>query len=99
MQEKKILWEEQPSFVRWNRIKALRRARKMTRLDLALESGVSTTYIQNIEHGLDNGVSLEIREKIAAALDVPVNAIFPVRMQGMTVIETGEKLTPAKSKK
>ena len=99
MSEKVIQWAEVPSFIIWNRIKQLRKNRKMTRWDLALKSGVSTNYIQQIEYGLDNGVSDEIKKKIAVALEVPVNAIFPVRVQGMTVIKTGEKLKAAKPKK
>lgn len=98
MQEKKILWEPRPSFVVWNRLRALRRVRKMSRLELAARSGVSTTYIQNIEGGIDNGVSIEIREKLAAVLDVPINAIFPVTCEGMVVVSTGEKLKAAKKK-
>lgn len=96
---KQILWEEVPSFVVWNRVKALRKARKMNRYQLSIESGVSTPYLQQIEAGADNGVSEEYKKKIADALKVAVKDVFPVRVQGMTVIETGEKLKAAKPKK
>jgi len=98
MPDKKIEWIEQPSFVLWNRCKAIRKMRKMTRTELSIKSGASIAYLGMIESGVDNGVSEEYKKKIAAALNVPVNAIFPVRVQGMTVIKTGEKLKAAKKK-
>ena len=99
MPEKIIQWQEMPNFVIWNRLKQIRKNRKMTRWDLSLESGVSSNYLQQIEHGIDGGVSDEIQTKIAKALDLPVDQIFPTRCQGMVVLATGEKLAAAKPKK
>ena len=96
---KYIQWQEMPDFVIWNRLKHIRKNRKMTRAALAIESGVSMTYLTTIEQGLDNGVSEVIQGRIAAALNVPVNAIFPVRVKGMIILKTGERLTAAKPKK
>lgn len=57
------------------RIKFLRKERKWSQEDLALESDVNKNYISDLENGRRNP-SLEILEKIAIAFNISLSELF-----------------------
>lgn len=57
------------------RIAYLRKLRKMSQLDLSIESGVNKTYLCDLEQGRRNP-SLKILEKIADALHISLSELF-----------------------
>jgi transcriptional regulator with XRE-family HTH domain len=57
------------------RLKQLREKKKLTQLDLELESGISRTEISRIENGLKNIEFLTI-VKLAVALDITIQEYF-----------------------
>jgi len=92
MKKNKIQWPDHPDFVRWNRLKLLRKIRGVRQVDLAAACDVSFPTLYFIENGAEKRVSDKTKEKIAVFFDVPMSEIFPAEVQGMTIIETGEKL-------
>ena len=61
-----------------NRIRELRKARKMTQEDLAAEAGLHSTYVGGIERG-ERNVSIDNVGKIAMALKVEPLDLFKFR--------------------
>ena len=59
------------------RIKFLRKERKWSQEDLALEADVNKNYISDLENGRRNP-SLEILEKIAIAFNISLSELFKV---------------------
>lgn len=57
------------------RIRYLRKEKKMSQLDLALESEVNRNYICDLEKGRRNP-SILVIEKIARALEVDLSDLF-----------------------
>lgn len=57
------------------RIKFLRKEKKMSQLDLSLESGVNKNYISDLEKGRRNP-SMLVLERIANALNVDLATLF-----------------------
>jgi len=57
-------------------VKELRKARRLTQMELAEQVGVSYQQIQKYETGIDN-ISIERLKQIAKAIDVPVTLFFP----------------------
>lgn len=57
------------------RIKFLRKERKMSQLDLSIESEVNKNYISDLEKGRRNP-SLLVLERIASGLNVNLSTLF-----------------------
>lgn len=57
------------------RIRYLRKQKKMSQLDLALEADINKNYISDLERGSRNP-SLLILERIAKALDISLENLF-----------------------
>ena len=57
------------------RIRYLRKEKKMSQLDLALEAEVNKNYISDLERGCRNP-SILVLEKISKALDVSLEILF-----------------------
>ena len=57
------------------RIRYLRKEKKMSQLDLALEAEVNKNYISDLERGSRNP-SILVLERIAKALDVSLEILF-----------------------
>lgn len=57
------------------RIVYLRKKKKMSSLDLSLESGVNKNYLSDLENGRRNP-TLKILRKIAIALDIDLSELF-----------------------
>jgi transcriptional regulator with XRE-family HTH domain len=57
------------------KVKAIRKSKKMSQEQLALEAGIDRTYLPSIERGQRN-VSLEVIAKLAKALNVPITDFF-----------------------
>ena len=57
------------------RIRYLRKQKKWSQLDLALESEVNKNYISDLERGCRNP-SILVLERIAKALDVSLEILF-----------------------
>jgi XRE family transcriptional regulator, aerobic/anaerobic benzoate catabolism transcriptional regulator len=58
------------------RVREQRRARGMSRRELAETAGVSDRYVAQIESGRGN-VSILVLRKLARALDVPMEHLLP----------------------
>ena len=57
------------------RIVYLRKKKKMSSLDLSLESGVNKNYLSDLENGRRNP-TLKVLRKIAIALDIDLSELF-----------------------
>lgn len=57
------------------RVKYLRKKRKLSQEDLALEANVNKNYICDIECGRRNP-TLKVIEKISIALDIEISELF-----------------------
>ena len=57
------------------RLKVLRVKKQLTQEDLAKMLGLSTSFVSNLERGV-NAPSFETLERIAQALEVSVKALF-----------------------
>ena len=57
------------------RIVYLRKKKKMSSLDLALESGINKNYLSDLENGRRNP-TLKILRRIAIALDIDLSELF-----------------------
>ena len=64
-----------------NRIRELRKAKKMSQAELAGATGLSDNYIALVEQG-KRSPSLETVEKIADAIKVPYDELFYFQPQG-----------------
>lgn len=59
-----------------NKLKKKRKELDMSLNDVAEKTGLSATYISNLENGQKDNPSKETMEKIAAALDSSVPDVF-----------------------
>ena len=59
----------------WNRIRELRKEKKLSQQWLADKTGLHRTYISDIERGVKN-VSVENIEKISIAFEVDIKDLF-----------------------
>ena len=57
------------------RIRYLRKEKKMSQEDLALESGINKNYLSDVERGMRNP-TVTVVEKIATALGVDLSTLF-----------------------
>ena len=57
------------------RIKYLRRLKKMSQEDLALEAGVNKNYLSDLERG-ERNPTVKVLDKIARALDINLQELF-----------------------
>lgn len=69
-----------------NRIKDIRKAKKMTQAELSRLVGVSTAYITMIENG-DRDMDTSLMRRIAQALKVKPYELLPVEEQPETLTE------------
>lgn len=62
-----------------NKIKEVRRQKRMTQSQLAEKANVCRPYLSAIERGRQQVISNIVMEKISIALDTPVSEIFFTR--------------------
>lgn len=58
------------------RIRVIRKKRGLSQFDLAEGSGVSRSYIADLERGMMNNPSLDVIQSLAAALHVSVSELL-----------------------
>lgn len=70
-------------------LRFLRHARERTTHDVALRSGLSIAYVQNIEGGARTNASEDAFEKLARGYDVPVEVMqdFVLRARILSALE------------
>lgn len=56
-----------------NKIKEIRRSKKITQIELSEKTGVSISYIQQLEYGKKKNPSLEVLKLISEALEVNIS--------------------------
>ena len=78
----KIKWAKAPDAMRWNKIKSLRKERKLSQPQLAVGAGLSISTIYFLELGYEERTTEETRQKLATFFDCDVNDLFPVDMIG-----------------
>lgn len=61
-----------------NRLKSVRKKKKMTQLELATTSGIERTFISHIEAGNRN-VSIETMDKLFEGLSIDFTQFFNVK--------------------
>ncbi|MDZ5713497.1 MULTISPECIES: helix-turn-helix domain-containing protein [Jeotgalibacillus] len=59
-----------------DRVKALRKEKKMSLTELAEQAGVAKSYISSLERNLQKNPSIQFLEKIAPVLGVTVNSLL-----------------------
>jgi XRE family transcriptional regulator, master regulator for biofilm formation len=58
------------------RVKLLRKEKKMSLSELAEQAGVAKSYLSSLERNLQTNPSIQFLEKIAAVLNVPVDHLI-----------------------
>ncbi|MBP2241847.1 XRE family transcriptional regulator of biofilm formation [Cytobacillus eiseniae] len=58
------------------RVKILRKEKKMSLSELAEQAGVAKSYLSSLERNLQTNPSIQFLEKIAAVLHVPVDHLI-----------------------
>ncbi|MFE8697323.1 helix-turn-helix domain-containing protein [Cytobacillus sp. FJAT-53684] len=58
------------------RVKILRKEKKMSLSELAEQAGVAKSYLSSLERNLQTNPSIQFLEKIAAVLNVPVDHLI-----------------------
>ncbi|WP_127762683.1 helix-turn-helix domain-containing protein [Peribacillus asahii] len=58
------------------RVKKLRQEKKISMTELAEKAGVAKSYLSSLERNLQTNPSIQFLEKIAAVLDVPIDALL-----------------------
>jgi len=79
---KKIEWGPVPSMIGWNKIKALRKCRALTQLEVAAGAGISIACLYYLESGFESRVTEKTKKKLAGFFAVDVDDLFPVEMVG-----------------
>ncbi|TDL30618.1 helix-turn-helix domain-containing protein [Jeotgalibacillus sp. S-D1] len=59
-----------------DRVKTLRKEKKMSLSELAEQAGVAKSYVSSLERNLQQNPSIQFLEKIAPVLGVSVNALL-----------------------
>ncbi|TFD98119.1 helix-turn-helix domain-containing protein [Jeotgalibacillus salarius] len=59
-----------------DRVKSLRKEKKMSLTELADQAGVAKSYISSLERNLQKNPSIQFLEKIAPVLGVTVNSLL-----------------------
>lgn len=77
-------------------IKELRKAKKMTQVELAARAEISRSYLADVEAGRYNP-SLETLSKLAQALSVEVSALFKGNTGQLTNSDTADQDSPSVS--
>ncbi|MFJ8246252.1 helix-turn-helix domain-containing protein [Peribacillus asahii] len=58
------------------RVKRLRQEKKISMTELAEKAGVAKSYLSSLERNLQTNPSIQFLEKIAAVLDVSIDALL-----------------------
>jgi XRE family transcriptional regulator, master regulator for biofilm formation len=59
-----------------DKIKSYREKKGMTIIELSKQSGISKSYISSIERGIQKNPSIQILDKLSAALGVALNQVL-----------------------
>ncbi|MBS4192188.1 helix-turn-helix domain-containing protein [Bacillus sp. FJAT-49705] len=59
-----------------DRVKLLRKEKKMSLSELAEQAGVAKSYLSSLERNLQTNPSIQFLEKISAVLNVPVDHLI-----------------------
>src|SRR6266446_5563975 len=80
-------------------IRYLRQGKNLSLADLAAKSGVSKTYISDLENGLGGRPNVQYLYKIAIALETTIDALInlslkPAQRKAIPVVSKQERLEP-----
>lgn len=64
------------------KIKFLRQSKRLSQNKLSERSGVSQSYINELENGKKTNPTYELLQKIAQALEVPISDILEAKPEG-----------------
>jgi len=78
----KTKWPDVPEVVRWNKLRHIRRERKLTQAQVAVGAGVSIVTVWYLESGFEERATAETRKKIAVFFEINEGDLFPVDMLG-----------------
>lgn len=79
------------------RLRELRRARRMSQEELAFRSGLTQTYLSQVEKGQRN-ISLVNIEKLAKALGVSLRVLMPEDIRSPSTRDEGPDQVPHSGK-
>ena len=78
----KLKWRRAPDRLFWNKIRALRKEKKLKQVQVAVGADISITTLWMIEQGYEKKTSSETKQKLADFFDCDVDDIFPAEMIG-----------------
>jgi transcriptional regulator with XRE-family HTH domain len=78
----KIKWASVPTVIRWNKLKALRKERRLSQPQVAVGAGLAISTIYFLELGYEERTTEETRQKLASFFECDVDDLFPVDMIG-----------------
>lgn len=77
-----ITWEKAPDQLVWNKVKSLRKERKLKQIQVAVGANISISTLWMIESGYEKKATDETKRKLAKFFNCNVNDIFPAEMIG-----------------
>ncbi len=77
-----IKWKKVPDLLVWNKIKSLRKERKLKQIEVAIGSDISPATIWMLEQGYERRTTDETKQKLADFFKCDIDDIFPVEMVG-----------------
>ena len=78
----KIRWQKAPDRLIWNKVKSLRKKKKLKQAQVAVGADISITTLWMIESGFEKKTSDETKQKLADFFDCNIEDIFPAEMIG-----------------
>lgn len=71
-----IFYPERESNMIGDRVKRIRKEKKMSMTELAEKAGVAKSYLSSLERNIQVNPSVQFLEKIAAVLNIPLDALL-----------------------
>jgi len=77
-----LKWEKAPNRLVWNKVKSLRKKKKLKQAQVAVGADISITTLWMVEQGYEKKTSDETKQKLADFFECDVSDIFPAEMIG-----------------
>ena len=77
-----LKWEKVPGRLGWNKVKSLRKKKKLKQAQVAVGADISITTLWMIEQGYEKKTIDETKQKLADFFECDVDDIFPAEMIG-----------------
>lgn len=77
-----IKWKKVPDRLCWNKVKSLRKEKKLKQIQVAVGADITITTLWMIEQGYEKKTTDRTKQKLADFFECDVKDIFPAEMIG-----------------